>query len=176
MRFVPTALTGVMIIELDVSEDERGSFARTFCRDEFAAAGIELRPSQLNLSRNTHVLTLRGMHFQAAPHGERKLVQCIRGRIFDVAIDLRNDSPSYCRWFGIELAPHLRRMLYILEGCAHGFLTLEPASDVSYVMGSPFIPEASRGVRWNDPVFSIEWPAQPRQISARDRSYPDFSS
>ena len=174
MRFAPTALSGVLVIDLDVAEDERGFFARTFCEDEFAGAGIEMRPRQINLSHNAHALTLRGLHFQAAPHGESKIVQCVRGRIFDVAVDLRSDSQSYRRWFGIELAPPLRRMLFIPEGCAHGFLTLEAASDVHYVMGQPFVPEAGRGVRWNDPAFGIDWPAQPQLVSPRDRSYPDF--
>ena len=175
MRFVPTALPGVLVIDLDVAEDERGFFSRTFCEDEFAGAGIAMRPRQINLSHNAHALTLRGLHFQAAPHGESKLVQCVRGRIFDVAVDLRSNSPSYRRWFGIELAPQLRRALYIPEGCAHGFLTLEAESDVHYVMGHPFVPEAGRGVRWNDPAFGIDWPAQPQLVSARDRSYLDFA-
>ena len=175
MRFAPTALSGVLVIDLDAAEDERGFFARTFCADEFAAAGIAMRPHQINLSHNAHALTLRGLHFQAAPHAECKLVQCVRGRIFDVAVDLRRNSQSYRRWFGIELAPELQRMLYIPEGCAHGFLTLEAASDVFYLMGHPFVPEAGRGVRWNDPAFGIDWPAAPRLVSPRDRSYPDFT-
>jgi dTDP-4-dehydrorhamnose 3,5-epimerase len=176
MRFVPTALVaGVVVIEHDLAEDERGFFARTYCEDDFARAGIAMRPRQINLSSNLHAFTLRGLHFQAAPHGESKVVQCVRGRIFDVAVDLRSNSPSYRRWFGIELAPDLRRMVFIPEGCAHGFLTLEAASDVFYLMGHPFVPKAGRGVRWNDPAFDIDWPAQPRIISPRDRSYPDFA-
>jgi dTDP-4-dehydrorhamnose 3,5-epimerase len=174
MRFVPTTLAGVVVIDLDVAEDDRGFFARTFCEDDFARAGLAMRPGQINLSSNTHAFTLRGLHFQTAPHGESKVVQCVRGRIFDVTVDLRSDSPSYRRWFGIELAPDLRRMVFIPEGCAHGFLTLEQASDVFYLMGHPFVPEAGHGVRWNDPAFGIDWPAQPRIISPRDRSYPDF--
>jgi dTDP-4-dehydrorhamnose 3,5-epimerase len=174
MRFISTALAGVMVIELDAVEDERGFFARIFCQNEFADAGIEMQPRQLNLSHNAHALTMRGLHYQAAPHAESKLVQCVRGRIFDVALDLRSDSPSYRRWFGLELAPHLRQTLYIPAGCAHGFLTLEKASDVYYVMGQSFVPEAGRGVRWNDPAFGIDWPARPELISKRDRSFPNF--
>jgi dTDP-4-dehydrorhamnose 3,5-epimerase len=174
VRFTETPLHGVVLIELDSMKDERGSFARTFCDDEFERAGIAMHIRQTNLSHNRHALTLRGMHYQEAPHGEPKAVQCIRGRIFDVALDLRPGSPSYRRWFAAELAPELERMMFIPEGCAHGFLTLEEASDVLYLMGRPFAPLAARGVRWDDAAFGIEWPAKPRVISPRDRSYPDF--
>ena len=114
------------------------------------------------------------MHYQADPHGEIKVVQCVRGRIFDVAVDLRAASPGYRRWFGIELAPKLRRMLFIPQGCAHGFMTLEDDSDVLYLMGQSYQPSAQRGVRWNDPAFAIAWPAQPLVMSARDEACPDF--
>jgi dTDP-4-dehydrorhamnose 3,5-epimerase len=174
MRFESTALPGVLVIELDAQEDTRGFFARTFCEEEFARAGLALRPRQINLSHNTKALTLRGMHYQAAPHGESKVVQCVRGRIFDVALDLRPDSPSCRGWFGIELAPELRRMVIIPEGCAHGFLTLRDDSDVLYLMGQSYAPEAQRGVRWDDPAFGIAWPEKPRLISRRDGSFPDF--
>jgi dTDP-4-dehydrorhamnose 3,5-epimerase len=174
VRFIKTPLHGVLLIGLDAMEDERGSFVRTFCDDEFERAGIAMRVSQTNLSHNRHALTLRGMHYQQAPHGEPKVVQCVRGRIFDVAVDLRPDSPSYRRWFASELAPELQRMIFIPEGCAHGFLTLEESSDVLYLMGYPFVPGAGRGVRWNDPAFGIGWPAEPRIVSPRDNSYPDF--
>jgi dTDP-4-dehydrorhamnose 3,5-epimerase len=174
VRFVETPLHGVVLIELDSMEDERGSFVRTFCDDEFERAGIAMRVRQTNLSHNRHALTLRGMHYQQAPHGEPKVVQCVRGRIFDVAVDLRPGSPSYRRWFAAELAPELQRMIFIPEGCAHGFLTLEKSSDVLYLMGQQFVPGAARGVRWNDPAFGIAWPAEPRIISPRDNSYPDF--
>jgi dTDP-4-dehydrorhamnose 3,5-epimerase len=172
MRFSQTALPGVLTIELDAQEDARGSFARTFCEDEFAA--LAFRPRQINLSQNPRALTLRGMHYQAAPHGESKVVQCVRGRIFDVAVDLRAGSPTYRRWFGIELGPALRRMLFIPEDCAHGFITLEDHSDVLYLMGRSHQPSAQRGVRWNDPAFAIDWPAQPRVISPRDETFPDY--
>jgi dTDP-4-dehydrorhamnose 3,5-epimerase len=174
MRFRPTPLHGVLLIELDAAEDERGFFARTFCEDEFARAGIAMRPRQINVSHNTEAGTLRGLHYQAPPHGERKVVQCVRGRVFDVAVDLRRDSPSFRQWFGVELSPAARRMMFIPPGCAHGFLTLEPASDLVYLMGEPFAADAGRGVRWNDAAFGIDWPAPPRMISPRDAAYPDF--
>jgi dTDP-4-dehydrorhamnose 3,5-epimerase len=176
MRFTETALVGVVTIALDAAEDERGFFARTFCDDEFFRAGIAMQPRQINLSHNIQAFTLRGMHYQEVSQGESKLIQCVRGRIFDVALDLRCDSPTYRRWFGIELAPDQRRMIFIPEGCAHGFLTLEDASDVFYVMGNAYAPEAGRGVRWNDPAFGIVWPAPPRVISSRDDKYPDFEA
>jgi len=176
MRFTETPLPGVMLIELEPFADERGSFSRVFCDDEFARAGIAMPVRQANLSRNPHALTLRGMHYQAAPHGESKLVQCVHGRIFDVAIDLRPASPSYRRWFGVELGPALQRMLFIPEGCAHGFLTLEDASDVVYLVGEPYVREAGRGVRWDDPAFGVAWPESPRIVSSRDQSFPHFTS
>jgi dTDP-4-dehydrorhamnose 3,5-epimerase len=176
MRFTETALPGVLVIELDAQDDERGFFARTFCEEEFARAGLNLRPRQISLSHNALAHTLRGMHHQAAPHEESKVVQCVRGRIFDVALDLRPATPSHRRWFGIELAPELRRMLLIPEGYAHGFLTLQDDSDVLYLMGEPFVPEAQRGVRFDDPAFNIRWPAAPRVISARDRAFADYRS
>jgi dTDP-4-dehydrorhamnose 3,5-epimerase len=174
MRFTRTELSGVVVIDLDALEDDRGFFARTFCEAEFAGAGLDLTPRQINLSHNSDAFTLRGLHYQAAPHGEIKVVQCVRGRIFDVAVDLRRDSPSYRRWFGIELAPVLRRMVYIPDGCAHGYLTLEESSDVTYLVGHSYFPDAARGVRWNDPAFNIAWPAEPRVMLPRDRQYPDF--
>jgi dTDP-4-dehydrorhamnose 3,5-epimerase len=175
MKFSKTAIDGVFLIELDATEDERGFFARTFCEEEFARAGIAMQPKQISTSHNRDALTLRGLHYQAAPHGESKLVNCVRGRLFDVVVDLRRASPSYRRWVGVELAPELRRLLFIPDGCAHGFLTLEPSTDLIYVMGHPFVAEAARGVRWNDPAFDIVWPMEPRIISERDSSFPYFS-
>jgi dTDP-4-dehydrorhamnose 3,5-epimerase len=174
VRFTDTPLHGVTLIDLDPVRDERGSFARTFCDDEFERAGIPMRVRQTNLSNNPHALTLRGLHYQDAPFGESKVVQCTRGRIFDVVVDLRSGSPSLARWFATELGPELQRAIFIPQGCAHGFLTLEESSDVFYLMGHPYVPEARRGARWNDPAFNIPWPAAPRFISPRDTSYPDF--
>ena len=174
MRFLPTSIDGVKLIELDAVEDERGFFARSYCEAEFADAGVKFQPRQMNISHNRHALTLRGLHYQAEPHAESKLVQCVRGRVFDVAVDLRPRSSTYKRWTGVELSAGSPRLLFIPEGCAHGFLTLEADSGLVYVMGTAFVPESGRGVRWDDPAFAIEWPAVPRIISPRDAHFPDF--
>ena len=174
MRFVETGLEGARFVELEVHRDERGAFARTWCAEEFAAAGIDLGLVQCNISHNPAAGTLRGLHFQRPPHGEPKLVQCVRGRIFDVAVDLRRSSPSFGKWAGAELSADSDRLFYIPAGCAHGFLTLEPDSDVLYYMGAPFVSGAGAGVRWDDPAFAIAWPGVPQLISDRDAHYPDF--
>jgi dTDP-4-dehydrorhamnose 3,5-epimerase len=163
-----------MMVAFDGHADPRGSFARTFCTETFAAAGIAMQIAQTNFSRNPRRLTLRGMHYQTEPHGEPKLVHCVRGRIFDVAVDLRPGSPTLRRWAAVELSPDLDRAFYIPRGCAHGFLTLEDDCDIVYLMGAPYVPMAGRSVRWNDPAFRIEWPAQPLEISERDRMCADF--
>lgn len=172
MRFVPTALNGVTIVELEVHADARGGFARFFCEEEFAAAGIPFRVVQGNLSFNPHRYTLRGMHYQQDPYGEPKIVSCRRGRIFDVAVDLRPASPTYLRWAAVELAPDLGRAVVIDNGFAHGFLSLEPDSEVEYLMGAPYVGSAARGVRWDDPAIGIAWPAAPAVISERDCTFP----
>ena len=174
MRFRPTAIQGFTIVELDVQHDARGAFCRTYCEQEFAAAGMDFRVVQANLSFNPHVHTLRGLHFQGSPHGEPKIVSCLKGRMFDVAVDLRPGSATFRRWEAVELAPELGRMTYLAEGLAHGFLTLEPDTEVHYLMGAPYVPGAAQGVRWDDPAFAIEWPAQPALISERDRAYDLF--
>ncbi len=173
MRFTPTAIDGVTVIELDPIEDDRGSFARTFCEEEFEKAGISMRVRQADISHNARAFTLRGLHYQAHPHWEPKLVQCVRGRIWDVAVDLRPESETYRRWAGVELSPGLGRLFYVPRGCAHGFLTLEDDSDVAYLMGEAHAPGAGRGLRWDDPAFGIAWPAAPAHISERDAAYPD---
>ena len=175
MRFEPTAIVGAFFVELDVHEDERGLFARTFCEQVFAQVGIDMRVVQANVSRNPTAGTLRGMHYQAPPHGEPKLIQCLRGRIFDVAIDLRCHTSSCRSSACTELSADDNRLFFIPAGCAHGFLTLEDHSDVLYYMGTAFVPGAGRGVRWNDPAFAIAWPTWPRLISARDASYADYA-
>ncbi|TRW14871.1 dTDP-4-dehydrorhamnose 3,5-epimerase family protein [Glacieibacterium frigidum] len=175
MRFVATAVEGVFVVEREVHADARGSFERTFCDAEFADAGLDFRAMQLNLSRNPHAGTLRGMHYHPAPHAEAKLVQCVRGRILDVAIDLRRGSPTYLEHAAVELDARGSQSLFIPEGCAHGFLTLEDDSDVLYHMGSAFVAGVGAGVRWDDPAFGIAWPAAPRLISDRDAAYPDFA-
>lgn len=174
MRMVPTAIDGAFFVELDAHSDERGAFARTYCADAFRDFGIPFEPIQCNISRNPGRGTLRGLHLQRPPHEEAKLVQCVRGRVFDVAVDLRRSSTTFQAAVGVELAADGDRLFYIPEGCAHGFLTLEPDSDVFYYMGSPYVPGAATGVRWDDPAFGIAWPERPRLISDRDAGYPDF--
>jgi dTDP-4-dehydrorhamnose 3,5-epimerase len=176
MRFEQTPLPGVWLIELEQIADERGWFARTFDADEFARRGINPAVVQCNASFNARRGTLRGMHYQAEPHGESKLVRCVRGAIFDVAVDLRADSPSLRRWHGVELSAANRLAFYIPAGLAHGFQTLTDDAEVLYQMGEKHVPDAARGVRFDDPAFRIEWPAHDGEltISERDRSYPDF--
>jgi dTDP-4-dehydrorhamnose 3,5-epimerase len=176
MRFAETPLPGAWIIELDLLGDERGWFARTFDSEEFRARGLNPEVVQCNASFNDRCDTLRGMHYQAEPHGESKVVRCVRGAIFDVAVDLRRDSPTYCRWHGVELSDRNRRAYYIPVGFAHGFQTLADGCEVTYQMGHRYVPEASRGVRWDDRAFAIEWPPVDgeRTISERDATYPDF--
>ncbi|MHB8531698.1 MAG: dTDP-4-dehydrorhamnose 3,5-epimerase [Solirubrobacteraceae bacterium] len=175
MRFVKTPLAGVWVIEHERLEDERGWFARTFDASEFGSCGMNPAVVQANASYNERAGTLRGMHYQADPHGESKLVRCVRGAIFDVAVDLRDGSPTRGRWHGVELSEQNGRAFYIPAGLAHGFQTLTDGSEVHYLMGDPYVPEAARGVRWDDPAFAIEWPPAPpggRVISERDASYP----
>lgn len=174
MHFVPTQIDGALVVELEGYSDSRGYFARTFCEEEFAKAGISMRVVQANVSRNPRQFTLRGLHYQEEPHGEAKIVQCVRGRVYDVAVDLRAQSPSYRRWVSVELSPEVNRVFYIPRGCAHGFLTLEPDSDIVYLMGAPFMPGTGHGVRWNDPAFGIEWPTHPIEISERDAGYAAY--
>jgi dTDP-4-dehydrorhamnose 3,5-epimerase len=176
MKFHETPLPDVWLIEPQLLGDERGWFARTFDRDEFRARGLNPEVVQCNVSHNDKRHTLRGMHFQAEPHGESKLVRCMRGAIFDVALDLRHDSPTYLSWYGVELSAENGHALYIPAGLAHGFQTLCDNSDVLYQMGQPYVPEAARGVRFDDPAFAIEWP-EPRDliVSERDAGYADFT-
>ncbi|MDP9347340.1 MAG: dTDP-4-dehydrorhamnose 3,5-epimerase [Actinomycetota bacterium] len=178
MRFVETPLAGVWLIETERLGDERGWFARTYDAAEFSAHGLDPRVVQCSASYNATRDTLRGMHFQAAPHGETKLVRCASGSIFDVAVDLRPDAPTYCRWFGAELSADSGRMLFIPERVAHGFQTLADDTQVLYQMGHEYVPGAERGVRWDDPAFGIAWPepASGRRIIAeRDAAYADFT-
>ncbi|HXC45980.1 MAG TPA: dTDP-4-dehydrorhamnose 3,5-epimerase, partial [Solirubrobacteraceae bacterium] len=152
-------------------------FARTFDQEEFAARGMDARVAQCNASYNATRDTLRGMHYQAAPHGESKLVRCVRGAIFDVAVDLRRDSPTFRAWHGVELSAENGHALFIPAGLAHGFQTLQEDTEVLYQMGSEYAPGSERGVRFDDPAFAIEWPPpqSERTICERDRSYPDFA-
>jgi dTDP-4-dehydrorhamnose 3,5-epimerase len=175
----PTEIPGVCVVELQPVGDERGAFARTFDADLFAAHGLDPRVAQCNTSFNRCAGTLRGLHIQLAPFGEGKLVRCTRGRIFDVAVDLRPDSPTHRRSVGFELDCAGTRSLFIPPGCAHGFQTLAEDSEVHYQMTVPFVPAAASGVRWDDPAFSIDWPEPPsggRILSERDRAFPDYAA
>jgi dTDP-4-dehydrorhamnose 3,5-epimerase len=176
MRFHETPLPGVWLIEPERHPDERGWFARTFDREEFLKHGLSPDVAQCNASQNIARDTLRGMHYQAAPHGEPKLIRCVRGTIFDVAVDLRPDSPTYCAWHGAELSDETGLALYIPAGLAHGFQTLEDNCEVLYQMGHPYVPSASRGVRYDDPAFGIAWPDPQgeRIVGERDTRHPDF--
>lgn len=176
MKFTPTAVRGVWIVELERHEDERGWFARTWCAAEFARQGLNPNLSQCSASFNRRKGTLRGMHYQLAPHEEAKLVRCTRGAMFDVALDLRPGSPTFKQWAAVELTADNGRALYLPEGCAHGFQTLADDTEVFYQISAPWRPESARGVRWNDPVFGIRWPlADAAVMSARDAGWPDFA-
>lgn len=174
MIFLETRIPGALRIDLERHEDERGSFARSYCRQEFETHGLDSRVEQCNVSRSRFKGTLRGMHYQAAPHAEAKLVRCTRGALHDVIIDLRPDSPAFRRHVALELSEANERMLFVPEGVAHGFLTLEDDTEVFYQMSAAYHPQSARGVRWDDPAFGIHWPFAPAAISDRDRSYPDF--
>jgi dTDP-4-dehydrorhamnose 3,5-epimerase len=174
MRFVETSIPGVIRVEAEPHTDARGAFARLHCPEAFAAAGHPFTPAQTSLSRNPKRHTLRGLHYQPSPHAETKLVRVTRGRAFDVALDLRPESPTYRGWTSAELSAENLLALLIPEGVAHGFLTLEPDTDVVYQITPAFRPGHEAGVRWNDPAFGIAWPATPAMIGERDAGYPDY--
>jgi dTDP-4-dehydrorhamnose 3,5-epimerase len=175
MIFTETKLLGAYLIELESQNDERGFFARAFCRDEFEQHGLNPSVAQCNVSYNRRKGTLRGLHYQVAPFSEARLVTCITGSIYDVIVDLRPDSPHYCGWFAVKLSGRRpRSMLYVPEGFAHGFQTLEDETEVFYQMSQFYSADSAKGLRWNDPAFSIIWPEDHRIISERDRSFPDF--
>jgi dTDP-4-dehydrorhamnose 3,5-epimerase len=175
MRFTSTTIAGAFLVDLEPITDERGFFARSFCRREFVAHGLNPELAQCNVSLNRRRGTLRGMHWQAAPHEEAKLVRCTRGMLHDVIVDLRAGSSTYGRHTAVLLSAENRRMLYVPEGCAHGFLTLEDDTEVLYQMSAFYAPESARGVRFDDPAFGIRWPAEVTVISERDRGYPDWA-
>lgn len=172
MRSSPTPIAGVHLLEFDSARDERGGFARLFCSKILAEAGVNFTVVQANISYNIDAFTLRGVHYQTAPHGEAKIVTCLRGRIFDVAVDLREDSPTYRQWTAVELSEEDPRGFYLPRGIAHGFLTLERDSVIHYLMDAPYHAASASGVRWDDPAFGIDWPAEPLIISERDRNHP----
>jgi dTDP-4-dehydrorhamnose 3,5-epimerase len=173
--FEPTAVAGALCVDLDRHVDARGFFARTWCATEFAEAGLPEGLVQCSVSWNERRHTLRGMHWQAEPHGESKLVRCTRGAILDVIVDLREDSPTYLEHVGVQLDQENRRALFIPRGVAHGFLTLASGTEVFYQMDAPHVPEAARGARWDDPALGIAWPVAPAVISERDRTFPDLA-
>jgi dTDP-4-dehydrorhamnose 3,5-epimerase len=174
MKFLPTELAGAFVVELEPHADERGFFARTWCADEFAAHGLATTFVQGNVSFNHQAGTMRGMHWQAEPHAEDKLVRVTAGAVWDVVVDLRPGSPTYLRHVGVRLDAANRTALFVPKGFAHGFLTLEDATEVVYQMSAFYAPEAARGARWDDPAFAIDWPAEVRVISDRDATYPDY--
>jgi dTDP-4-dehydrorhamnose 3,5-epimerase len=174
--FTETDLENAFVVDLERREDERGFFARAWCADEFADAGLSTRVVQCNVSFNRHRGTLRGMHYQVPPHAEAKLVRCTRGAIYDVIIDLRPESPTYKRWAGFELSAENGRALYVPEGFAHGYQTLTDDVETFYQVSEFYAPGAERGVRWNDPAFGIEWPLPDDPImSEKDKTWPDFA-
>jgi dTDP-4-dehydrorhamnose 3,5-epimerase len=172
MRFLPTVLPGVFLLEPERHHDERGYFARAWCSRELAEHGLESGLSQCSVSFNHRRATLRGLHYQAPPHAEVKVVRCTRGALFDVALDLRPDSPSFGRHWGTELTVENGRALYIPRGFAHGFYTLADATEVEYLISTPYQPEAARGVRHDDPLFGVAWPGKVAVIARRDADYP----
>ena len=174
MRLEPTALPGLFVVHLDFAADARGHFARLWDRDVLTAAGLSAEIAQASISWNARRHTLRGLHWQAAPHAEAKLVRCTRGAIYDVAVDVRPGSATERRWVGIRLTARDPRALFLAEGLAHGFLTLEDDTEVSYLISARHAPDASRGARFDDPAFGIAWPAAPAVLSERDRSFPSY--
>jgi dTDP-4-dehydrorhamnose 3,5-epimerase len=174
MIFCESKLRGVFEIEIERHIDERGFFARTWCKKEFEEHGLDSRVAQSSTSFNARRGTMRGVHYQAAPNAETKIVRCTQGSVYDVVLDLRADSATFKKWIAVILSAEQRNMIYIPEGCAHGFLTLADNTEVLYQMTEFFAPESARGVRWNDPAFGITWPEKVEVISERDRTYPDF--
>lgn len=174
MKFSQASIPGVVVVELEPQRDERGMFARFLCADEFSSAGLPVQFVQGSISRNPRRGTLRGMHLQLGPTPEAKLVRCTRGRVHDIVVDVRKDSPSYRAWTAVVLDAERGNAVFIPAGCAHGFLTLEPDSELLYLMTVRYDPHHQHGFRWNDPTFGIAWPSVPELIGDRDRSFPDF--
>lgn len=175
MIFNETPLLGVYIIELEKRGDERGFFARFYCQKEFINLNLDTNIVQINNSLSAYKGTLRGMHYQLSPNAETKIVRCIRGSLYDVILDLRPESPTFKRWFGIELTAENRKMLYVPKGFAHGFITLEDNTEALYLVTEFYSPLNERGIRWDDKEFNIEWPITPNIISEKDQNHPNFS-
>jgi dTDP-4-dehydrorhamnose 3,5-epimerase len=176
MNFKKTPITGAYVVDIEPKGDERGFFARGFCQQEFEALGLNSKIVQANIGVSRQRGTLRGLHYQVSPYAETKLIRCTAGAVFDVIVDLRPASSSYRKWLGVELAADTRRMLYVPEGCAHGYLTLVDNTEIFYLVSQFYSAESERGLRWNDPVFGIEWPiTQDLVISEKDRRWPNWS-
>lgn len=175
MIFTATTLQGAYLVDIEKIEDNRGFFARSFCVEEFENHGLRGKFAQINVGFNDRKGTLRGMHYQVDPHAEVKVVRCTRGKVFDVIVDLRPESPTYKRWIGAELSAENHRMLYIPEGYAHGYLTLTDQAEIVYLVSTPYAPESARGARYNDAAFGIAWPGTITTISEKDASWPDFA-
>jgi dTDP-4-dehydrorhamnose 3,5-epimerase len=175
MKFTPTQLPGAVLIETQPHQDDRGWFARTYCEREFEAQGLPSRMVQANLSLTRRTGTLRGLHWQSAPQEEDKLVRCVRGAIWDAIVDIRPASPTYCKWLGVELSESNGHMLLVPQGFAHGFVTLTDDAAVHYLMSQFYAPNAARGARYDDAAFGIEWPVPVRDMSDKDRTWPDFA-
>lgn len=176
MKFTPAPLEGVYLIDLEQRADERGFFARLFCTDEMSQKGLETSFIQANTSLSFAKGTLRGMHYQLSPAQETKLVRCITGSLYDVVLDLRPKSPTFGKWFAHTLTAENRTMMYVPRGFAHGFLTLEPNTEILYMVSQGYSKERERAIRWDDPHFSIAWPAKPTVVSDRDKEHPNFSA
>ena len=174
MIFWETLLKGAYIVELEKHKDERGFFARSWCEKEFSSKGLETKLVQCNVSFNKRKGTLRGLHYQVPPHAETKLVRCTRGALYDVIVDLRSGSPTFLKWFGVELTAENYRMLYIPQRFAHGFQTLKDGTEIFYQMSEFYAPEAARGLRWDDPRLEIAWPVAERTISKKDTEYANL--
>lgn len=174
MIFTPLEIDGAWIIDLEARSDERGFFARGWCSEEFGEHGIDPGFVQCNISFSHRTGTIRGLHYQRAPHDGGRLVRCIRGALFDVILDLRSDSPTRHQWTGVGIDASNHRSVYVPAGCAHGVQTLADGTEMLYMTNTPYSPEAEDGVRWNDPFFGIEWPLEPGPISGKDQSWPDF--
>jgi dTDP-4-dehydrorhamnose 3,5-epimerase len=175
MRLIETPIGGAFLVEPERHGDERGFFSRMWDTAGLEARGLKGAFVQCNNSFSARKGTLRGLHYQAAPHPEAKLVRCVRGVVFDVVVDVRPDSPSYMKWFGARLTPDERTMMFVPEGCAHAFLTLEDVSEVIYTVTATYHPECERGIRWNDPLFAIDWPIKTGlTLSPKDEQWPDY--
>jgi len=174
MKFEETTLHGAYLIHLEPIKDERGFFARSWCQDEFEAHGLDANLTQCSISYNARKSTLRGMHYQTAPHEETKLVRCTRGALYDVIVDLRRDSPTFKQWFATELTAENHLAMYVPKGFAHGLQTLEDNTEAFYQMSEKYFPQSAAGVRWNDPAFGIIWPDREPTLSQKDRNYQDF--